>query len=233
MLEQLQSACQAIVDETDGVLACVLVDLDTGLTLVDGRRAGPSLDVEAVARTASVLFRGPFMNRVASALSPRRSPAEYMKQAQVTTAGNHQFLSVLPGRPGTVVVLVTKRSMSIGLGWMAMRLSMDRFEDPVAAPQDHEAAPEARAAGVLRARADGSPELPAPATPQRTPSRDEPGAVVPAAASPGVANATGGGRGLRPVTRPDAGRDIPKGPAEAGRQAAKSKGGARASFRKT
>ena len=98
---ELQRVCQDIVGETEGVLACALVDLDTGLMLADERRAGVELEVEWLARSAGVMFRGGLMSQFASALSPRRSLSEYMREVQITTADGRQFLSVLPGRANT------------------------------------------------------------------------------------------------------------------------------------
>ncbi len=151
---ELQRVCQDIVGETQGVLACLLVDLDTGLTLAEARRAGVELEAEWLARSACLIFRGGHMSQFVSALSPQRSLAEYMKEAQITTANSRQFLSVLPVRPNTVLVLVTEKAMSIGLGWMAVHQSEGRF----GAPADTQAPLGPEAARATRVRAGQAPQ---------------------------------------------------------------------------
>ena len=199
---ELQRVCQGIVGESPGVMACLLVDLETGLTLADERRPGVDVEVEWLARSASLLFRGGLMNQFASALSPPRSLAEYMKEAQITTATSRQFLSVLPGRTDTVLVLVTERSMSIGLGWMTVHQSETRFDDPGGTRA--QAARSEAATPATHVRAGPAPERPRPPAPV-APPRAEPRVAAPAPAgtvgSPRPGTVVTGLRGRRLVVQ--------------------------------
>ena len=214
---ELQRVCQDIVGETEGVLACALVDLDTGLMLADERRAGVELEVEWLARSAGVMFRGGLMSQFASALSPRRSLSEYMREVQITTADGRQFLSVLPGRANTVLVLVTERAMSIGLGWMAVRQSEGRFGDPGGTGLRGSGSA-AEAARATRVRGGQTPEPSVPSAPPEPQPRTEP-RVAPVTASEAVRPSAGrmvtGLPDRHPVASPEADSESPKAPEEA------------------
>lgn len=130
---ELQEVCDSLVRETDGVLACVVLDLGTGLVLAQSRRR----DVEPgilrrATRAADGIFRGKLLRQFVRTL-PTRTPFErFVNEAQLTTSRAHSFLSTLPGVPDAVLVCITERTMSIGLGWMALHQAIDRV-DPASA----------------------------------------------------------------------------------------------------
>ena len=228
---ELQRVCQGIVGGTEGVLACALVDLDTGLMLADERRAGVELEVEWLARSAGIMFRGGLMSQFASALLPRRSLAEYLREVQITTADGRQFLSVLPGRANTVLVLVTERAMSIGLGWMTVRQAEGRFGDPGGTGvRGSDSA--AEAARATRVRGGQAPTPPMPSAPPELPPRTEPRVVPVVAASerarPSAGSVVTGLRDRHPLASPKADSESPKAPEEARKPA---RVGARAFFK--
>ena len=246
---ELQQVCQGIVGESEGVLACGLVDLDTGLMLAEERSAGAEAEAAGLVRCADLTFRSPLMEQFVAALPHRRSLVEYVQEAQITTANTRQYLSVLPGRPNTVLVLVTNKAMSIGLGWMTVRQSEARFGPPERPREVREVDAEAVAAEATRARAERVAEP--PAVPPVTAPRTEPRVAAPATVREGVAARTGvaaragvgvragekqgagrmatGLRGHRPAVPSDAESDKPDEPADATKPVTRV--GARASIR--
>lgn len=226
---ELQSVCQSIVGGSDGVLACGLVDLDTGLMLAEEHRTGVETETEGLVRSADLMFRGPLMGQFVAALSPRRSLTEYVKEAQITTADTRQYLSVLPGRPNTVLVLITKKAMSIGLGWMLVRQSEGQLGVAERPPEVREAAPQAGAVLPEQVRADRAAQVPAQAA--SAPPRTEPriAAAATTARAGGQPRAATGARGHRAATSPDKEADSSKEPAEATKPVTRV--GARAFFR--
>ena len=121
---ELQDVCDSLLEETEGLLACVVLDLDTGLTLANSSREGR--DAAAVAHRMGSLFRSKAQDRFAQSVAvPSVSPGD-VREAQVTTGGAYHFLATLPGWSSALLIFVTERTISIGLGWMAVHQALDR-----------------------------------------------------------------------------------------------------------
>ena len=175
----LQNVCDSLVEETDGLLACIVLDLDTGLTLATSCREG--VDAEAastVTRRLGGLFRSKSLT-----LSNLKHAEGLVREAQVTSRNTYHFMATLPGWSGALLVFVTERVVSIGLGWMAVHQAFDRVLQARPGTAATESAPE------TRTTAPAAPEArtPPPAAPEvRTPppAAAKPGTPSPAAPAP-------------------------------------------------
>lgn len=125
---ELQSVCDDLVDETEGLVVCVLLDLETGLTLAQASRPGVEpVAVESVGRAAGTMFRGKLIGQFVRSLPTPRSIEGFVREAQITTANTYRFMSTLPGWNNALLVFVTDKTVSIGLGWMAVHQAFDRL----------------------------------------------------------------------------------------------------------
>ena len=171
---KLQSVCDRIVGDNEGALSCSILDLDTGLALA--RTCGPGIDDAVAERDSHVALdvcRGRMMRQFAQSLADPRPIEGFVQEAQVTTGQSYLFISSVPDWPDVLVLLVTERNVSMGLGWMAVRQAVE-----------HVAESRTGGAGSARhvdARDDlAAPEPPAPAADALTP----PPALEPRPAEP-------------------------------------------------
>ena len=122
----LQNVCDGLIDETDGLLACIVLDLDTGLTLASSCREGmDATAVGAVTRRLGGLFRSRSLGFVPSSPTPSSSRG-VVREAQITTGSTYHFMAAVPGWDSALLVFVTEKVVSIGLGWMAVHQAIDR-----------------------------------------------------------------------------------------------------------
>ena len=162
---ELLEVCESLVHETDGVRACVVLDMETSLTLAQCLEPGfANADVLQATRIAGGIFRGKLLRQFVRTLPGDHDADGFVREAQVTTAGMHLFMSSLAKFPNALLVCVTEKSVNIGMGWMAVHQALDHLrEDP----------PELQAPGS-KSRSAGEPSLPEsrpnPAPPSRSPS---------------------------------------------------------------
>lgn len=122
----LQNVCDGLIEETDGLLACIVLDLDTGLTLANSCREGMDMVAAGpVTRRLGGLFRSRSLGFVPSSPTPA-APGGVVREAQITTGSNYHFMATVPGWDGALLVFVTEKTVSIGLGWMAVHQAIDR-----------------------------------------------------------------------------------------------------------
>lgn len=121
---ELQDVCDSLLEETEGLLACVVLDLDTGLTIANSSREGR--DAVAVAHRMGSLFRSKAQDRFVQSVAVPSVSAGDVREAQVTTGGAYHFMATLPGWSSALLIFVTERTISIGLGWMAVHQALDR-----------------------------------------------------------------------------------------------------------
>lgn len=136
---ELQEICDSLVHETDGVRACLVLDLQTSLTLTQCLEPGfGTADVLQATRAAVGVFRGKLLRQFVRTLPGDRAADGFVREAQVTTMDSHLFMSALPRFPDALLICVTEKSVNIGMGWMAVHQALDRLrEDP---PEFHAAA---------------------------------------------------------------------------------------------
>ena len=129
---ELLEVCESLVQETDGVRACVVLDLQTSLTLAQCLERGfGNADVLQATRIAGGIFRGKLLRQFVRTLPGDRGADGFVREAQVTTAGMHLFMASLAKFPNALLVCVTEKSVNIGMGWMAVHQALDHLrEDP-------------------------------------------------------------------------------------------------------
>ena len=128
---RLQQLCDVIVDDLDGALACALVDLETGLPLASRVAPGGLLNsasIEAISAAGADYFRGKAVRRLAGAMSTEPE-SNFVWEIQTTTEDTYHFMSVVPGRQNTLMVLITDKTANLGLGWISMREALARIRE--------------------------------------------------------------------------------------------------------
>lgn len=124
-MSRLQEICQEIYDEVNGAIASAVVDLDSGMPLAVFHRVAhfDQAYVDLVSAAAVDMFRGRTVRQVESQLSEQRgkSAAHSIKEVQMVTDGTLHFMITVPDHPHIVVILVTTKKTSLGMGWASVR----------------------------------------------------------------------------------------------------------------
>ncbi len=126
----LNDVCREIVDATEGMIGCGVIDIDSGLVLgyAHDIKGFSESYVEAVAAAAVDLFRGRTISAVESLIGSHfgNKVTNSIQEIQVTTGKSFQFMSVVPGKPNALFVMVTDRNIKLGLGWTLLRASLSQ-----------------------------------------------------------------------------------------------------------
>lgn len=133
---RLRELCERIVADVDGCLGCAVVDLATGLPLamnvVPGTLLSPAA-MEVMSAASVDYFRGRTVWQLELAMTEGASEAEsvagFVREIQTTTEETYHFMSVVPGREDTLLILITDKTVNLGLGWIAMRQALARIKD--------------------------------------------------------------------------------------------------------
>lgn len=121
--------CDSLAHETEGVRACVVLDLETGLTLLTSRRAVvDGAEIRRVVQFACLVCQNKLLRQYAAALNPPRQADGLIREAQVSTTDAHIFMACVPNLPNALLVCETDKTMNIGFGWIAMHRAIERFE---------------------------------------------------------------------------------------------------------
>ncbi len=129
---RLQDICDAIMEDVDGALGCALVDLGTGLPLAMRVASDALIDngaMEILSAAGAEYFRGDVNHQMESALGGEAGDHGFVQEIQTTTEDTYHFMSVIPGKEQTILMLVTDRTANLGLGWVAMRRTLGRVEE--------------------------------------------------------------------------------------------------------
>ena len=236
---ELRNVCEDILEDVEGSLGCAAIDLETGSTLAAACRSD-TLDprgVGVISVAVSEMFHGKLIRQFHRAWSGgAAAPERFVREVQMATANSYQFMSVVPGWDDCLLVLITDRSVSLGLGWMAVHQGLSRIAElprPDAPPArtppvrtaPRVAAPR-RPAAEARPRPPEPPRPPAPTPPSReadagaqapaaAPPPPEPTRPTPAApAAPAAPDSAPPPAGRRPAPRQRTYRGVPVGKAE-------------------
>lgn len=122
---KIDDACKEVVAKVDGGVACGVVDLDTGMLLGVYNNAQYTQTLnEIVAAAAMDLFRGPNIGRIEQMVRQHRgvpeNGAHYFQEIHITSENNYHFCKTIKGGKA-VMVLVTKKTTNIGMGWAMMK----------------------------------------------------------------------------------------------------------------
>jgi len=116
--------CKKIVDTVDDCLAVGVVDLSTGM-MMGVHHTIPHFTqayLDAVAAASVELFRGKNVRKVEELLSQQRGEkiTDSFEEVFVSSPKTFHFMSLIREK-GAVVVMVTKKSASQGMGWASLR----------------------------------------------------------------------------------------------------------------
>ena len=127
----MKSACAQILHEVDGSLGCIVIDMQTGLTVAAECRPGRAMNpttINLVSVVSTNLFCGKLIRQFEAALGKTEGPkAGYVREVQMTTGNTNQFMAAIPGWEHGLFVLVTDKNVSLGLGWMAVHQGIQRL----------------------------------------------------------------------------------------------------------
>lgn len=122
---EIDDACKEVVGRVDGAVACGVIDLDTGMLLgiFNAAQYTQALN-EVVAAACMDLFRGPNIARVEQMVRAHRGVPEngerYFQEVHITSTNNYHFAKVI-NSGNAVVMLVTKKTTNIGMGWAQLK----------------------------------------------------------------------------------------------------------------
>ena len=136
----LDDVMESVILEVEGALGCAVADMRSGALLGVAHHVPYFTQeyLEAVAAASVQMFRGQTVRHVEDLISASRGrPSERLiEEIQMTTRHTIHFLMVLPNHPEAVVVLITNRETSLGMGWSATRRSVLKIEPILDDPAD-------------------------------------------------------------------------------------------------
>ena len=177
---RIEEICSRLIDDVDGLRACAVVDLGTGLGLAEASRAGTDAGVALSAtQLALELFRGKITRQFAGAMSA--AVEDFMREVHVTATDHQKFMSAVPGWSDLVLIFVVDQDVSVGLGWMVLHQACGRIVDAADAPQGDGAGMD-RASSEPGGGAEAMPAVPGDAEPEANESVAGDVALTPSAA---------------------------------------------------
>lgn len=131
-MSKIDDACKNIVNNVDGAVACGVVDLDTGMLLGIHNSAQYTQTLNEVVAAATMdLFRGPNIGRVEQMVRAHRGIPEngehYFSEVHITSANNFHFAKTIKGGKA-VIMLVTKKTTNLGMGWAQLKSAIPVVE---------------------------------------------------------------------------------------------------------
>ncbi|MGA8148101.1 MAG: hypothetical protein WB870_11070 [Gallionellaceae bacterium] len=127
-MSSINDVCDEIISTVDGALGCAVVDLNTGLLLGVAHKVPYFTHsyLDAVAAAAVDMFRGKTITAVEQLLSSTRGSKveKSIKEIQLTTDKTFHFMVVLEDKPDCLVLLITKNTTNLGMGWYALRSNL-------------------------------------------------------------------------------------------------------------
>lgn len=129
---RMDDACRDVVSKVDGAVACGVVDLETGMLLGIHNVAQYTQTLNEIVAAATMdMFRGPNIGRVEQLIRAHRGQPEngehYFQEIHVTSNHNYHFAKTLKGGRA-VIMLVTKKTTNIGMGWAMLKSVLPAVE---------------------------------------------------------------------------------------------------------
>ncbi len=128
-MPSINDVCKDIVNSVDDAFAAGVVDLSTGLLLGVYHNVPYFTQsyLDAVAAAAVEMFRGKGVTNVEKRLSQTRGEEvkDSLQEVQMTTPKTYHFMSVIPGKPNALAVLITGKKANLGMGWSGLRGAMN------------------------------------------------------------------------------------------------------------
>ena len=130
-MAKLDDITRDVINAVDGALGCAVVDLTSGLLLSVSHNVPyfTQTYLEAVGAAAVDMMRGKNVQAVESLLSGNRGTTveKSIKEVQMTTTDTLHFMTVLPEKPDSMVILITNKKANLGMGWAAVRGSLPKI----------------------------------------------------------------------------------------------------------
>lgn len=127
-MASLNDVCKEIVADVDAAIAAGVVDLDSGLMLGVSHNVPYFTQVylDGVAAAAVDMFRGKSVRNVEKLIATMREekPKPMISEIQFVTEKTYHFMIVVPDKPNALVMLVTSKKASMGMGWACLRRSL-------------------------------------------------------------------------------------------------------------
>jgi hypothetical protein len=122
---KIDDACKDVVGKVEGAVACGVVDLDTGMLLGIHNAAQYTQTLNEIVAAATMdLFRGPNVGRVEQMVRAQRgvpeNGAHYFQEIHISSEHNYHFAKTIK-QGKAVIMLVTKKSTNIGMGWAMLK----------------------------------------------------------------------------------------------------------------
>jgi hypothetical protein len=122
---KIDDACKDVVAKVEGAVACGVVDLDTGMLLGIHNAAQYTQTLNEIVAAATMdLFRGPNVGRVEQMVRAQRgvpeNGAHYFQEIHISSEHNYHFAKTIK-QGKAVIMLVTKKSTNIGMGWAMLK----------------------------------------------------------------------------------------------------------------
>lgn len=131
-MANMNDVCEETVRSVTGALAFAVIDLQSGqlLACVHTVPYYTQRYLEAIATSAVDMFRGGGVTNVESMLAELRgtAPERSVQEVQLSTADSYQFAMVVPRYPDILLMLITSKEATLGLGWMGIRATVPKIE---------------------------------------------------------------------------------------------------------
>jgi hypothetical protein len=129
---KMDDACKKVVDGVDGAVACGVIDLDTGMLLgIHNASQYTQTLNEVVAAATMDVFRGPNVSKIEQMVRSHRGVPEdgghYFDEVHITSKNNYHFAKAIKGGKA-VVMLVTKKTTNVGMGWANIKQAVPVLE---------------------------------------------------------------------------------------------------------
>jgi hypothetical protein len=130
-MANLDQITQEIHKSVVGALGCAVVDLSSGLLLSVSHNVNyfTQTFVEAAAAAAVDVFKGRNIQAVESLLGNQRGQVleNSIQEIQMTTQNTYHFMSIIPDKPNSLLVLITSKDTSLGMGWASVRVNASKI----------------------------------------------------------------------------------------------------------
>ena len=126
-MANLNEICQNVVNDVQDSLACGVVDLNTGM-LMGVHHTIPYFTqsyLDAVAAAAVELMRGRTVRRVEELMTKHRGVEvkDAFEEIFISSKSVFHFMALIKEKQ-SLVVLVTKKSVNQGMGWVSLRSAL-------------------------------------------------------------------------------------------------------------
>lgn len=131
-MANINQICQNVVNDVQDALACGVVDLNTGM-MMGVHHVVPYFTqsyLDAVAAAAVEMMKGRTVRRVEQLMTKQRGSEikDAFEEIFMSSKNVYHFMALIRAKH-SLVVLVTKKSTSQGMGWASLRAALDDIAD--------------------------------------------------------------------------------------------------------